>query len=190
MLRHMAAGYRGSAVAGSCLIQFGIYRTASAGTQYAWAYGGCNGKQATVSTLGAASTASHNFRIERDALNVFRFFLDGGQLAINIPQNHQHVGCWANGDRGADWLMEKSDFGNGFGETTSKSQFDTLRFKVSSWGSLAASSTCYGGASNDICTDFADGDFDGWTDNGGTLLNSDDNDLVVDVGKSVGVPWR
>lgn len=182
----------GCQVGGSCLIQFGIYRSVNIGTQYPWAFGGCNNKQAFVEFLGSATTTSHNFRIERDALNVFHFFLDGGQLGINIAQSDSRVSCWATGDRSADWLMEKSDFGNGFAASTSKSQFDSVTFKVTSWGWLGASSTCFDGASNDTCTDWADGDFDGWTDNGGTLAPSSNNDMVTNVGSpgSVGVPWR
>jgi hypothetical protein len=154
----VGAANAGCEVAGSCLIQFGIVRSPTTGTQYAWAYGGCNGAAANIRHLGSATTSSHNFRIERDALNVFRFFLDGGQLAINVSQSDPDVACWANGDRGADWLMEKSDFGNGFGEKTSKSQFDALNYKTSSWKSLAFTSTCYDGEWNDRCTDFDDGD--------------------------------
>lgn len=142
--------------------------------------------------LGAANSNSHNFRIERDASNVFRIYIDGGQLAVSITQNDSRIACWAGGDRGADWLMEKSDYGNAFGEETSKSQFNAPAFKTSSWSTIAATAPCYDGADNDFCTDFANGDFDGWTDNGGTSLLPNPNELVVSAtsSKSVGVPWR
>ena len=152
--------------------------------------GGCNGKVANVVVLGSATTANHNFRIERDAQSVFRFFLDGGQLAINISQNDPRIACWAAGDRSADWYMEKADRGNGFADKTPESQFDALSYKIMIWNSLTASSKCLFGG-NDFCTDYADGDFDGWTDNGGTLAATDDNNtFTVRNPESVGLPWR
>jgi hypothetical protein len=182
----------GCQVAGSCLIQFGVVRSPDFGTQYAWAYGGCNGASAFIQTLGSATTSSHNFRIERDAQSVYRFFLDGGQLGISISQNNAQVSCWATGHRGADWLMEKSDFGNGFADKASKSQFDAVMDKISTWGGLVSTSTCFDGQSNDYCTDFADGDFDGWTDNGGTIAPSSARDGAFTAPNAdwVGVPWR
>jgi len=182
----------GCQVASSCLVQFGIVWDPDNGVQYAWAYGGCAGKSADIDVLGSATTSSHNFRIELDAGGVFRFFRDGGQLGISVSKNDPAVSCWANGDRGVDWLMEKSDYGNGFGEVASKSQFDTVVYRISSWISPPSSSLCYDGAGNDICTDYFDGDFDGWTDNGGTFAAQSMKEFVYLAPSKdwVGVPWR
>jgi hypothetical protein len=180
----------GCQVSGSCIIQLGISTGGTWGSQYAWAFGGCNGTPASIQLLGSATTANHNFRIEKDALNVFHLFIDGGQLGVGISQSDNRVSCWAAGDRSAGWIMEKSDFGNGYADKTAKSKFRLLGFKVSAWSSVPEVNPCFGGDSNDYCTDSATGDFDGWTDNGGTSRATGLDDFVEFVSdpSSVGMP--